>query len=282
MNRFILSTSENPPRDETPICPPRTGLCLTQRCTLKCKLCLAFMPYYEDPRDIPLEEAQKILHNYFQIIDTVHRFTVTGGEPLMHKDLLAVLKEVHKYKDQITGSVDFVTNGTLNIPEDVLAFFEEHAEKTRVILSDYGELSTKIRAISSELDKRNIPYRISNFHGDDLYYDGWIDFTDHSQKIDDIAARDAQGRACIHRSGRYYVINDGELHSCSRSYWRISRGLIPRNPKEYVPLLDETMSVQAKRDVLRYMLSQDSSTSCAHCVGLRNDVPRHRAAEQLK
>lgn len=279
MNQLLSSQA---PPDETSICLLRTALCLTQRCTLKCKLCLAFMPYYENPQDVPLEVAKKILHNYFQITDTVHRFTVTGGEPLMHKDLLPVLKEVHKYKDQITGSVDFVTNGTLNIPEDILAFFEEHAEKTRIILSDYGELSTKIGAISAELDKRNIPYRISNFHGDNLYYDGWIDFTDHSKKIDDIAARDAQGRVCVHRAGRYFVINDGELHSCSRSYWRISRGLIPRNPKEYVPLLDDTMTVQEKRDVLRYMFSQDSSTSCAHCVGLRNDVPRHRAAEQLK
>ncbi|TCL59371.1 radical SAM family protein [Kineothrix alysoides] len=259
----------------------RTALCVSQRCTLRCKLCLAFIPYYENPKDLSLAETKDVLKSYFSVVDTVKTFTVTGGEPLMNKELAEILKVVYSYKSQITESVDFVTNATLDIPEDILQIFERNADITRLVLSDYGDLSPKIQSISEELGKRNITYRISNFHGDDLYFDGWIDFTDHSKKIDDLELRDAQGRECIHRSGRYFVINDGELHSCSRSYWRMGQETIPRIKGEYIDLTSSSITIEEKRKDLSHMFSQASSTSCGYCVGLRNNVKRHYPAEQL-
>ena len=135
----------------------RTALCITQKCTLRCKLCLAFIPYYKDPRDTTLEEAKKVIKSYFQVVDTVKTFTVTGGEPIVNKDLDGILAELYSYKDQITGSIDFVTNGTLDIPSNVLDRFEKHSNCTRVILSDYGEdLSSKINSIVND---SNFPHR---------------------------------------------------------------------------------------------------------------------------
>lgn len=260
----------------------RTALCVTQRCTLKCKLCLAFIPYYEHPKDVTFREAEKVLENYFQIVDHVDTFTVTGGEPLMNQELVPILKKVYTYAPEQIGRVDFVTNGTLRIPEEVLSVFEENRERTRIVLSDYGELSAKIGLVEAQLSERKIPYRVSNFHGDDLYFDGWIDFTDHSKKIHTRKERDAMSSQCIHSVGKYFLINEGELHSCSRSYWRMRQGIIPRNPDEYVPLTDEHISLEEKKERVRRMLAQKSSESCAHCVGLRNGVKRCYPAEQIK
>lgn len=260
----------------------RTVLCVTQRCTLKCKLCLAFIPYYKNPVDIKPEEAEAVLKEYFDLIHSVNVFTVTGGEPLMHRDLASILELVYRYLPQIRKSVDFVTNSTLDIPEHILEIFERNRSHTRIVLSDYGSsLSTKIKQIEEKLKERNISYRISNFHGNDLYFDGWIDFTDHSKKIFSLEERDKHSQECIHSTGKYFLINEGELHSCSRSYWRMREGFIPRNEKEYVPLLDTRMSKELKQEILLHMLNQKSSSSCAHCVGLKNGVPRHYPAEQL-
>lgn len=77
-----------------------------------------------------------------------------------------------------------------------------------------------------------------------MYFGGWIDFRDHSKKIDDVHLRDERGRECIHRSGRYFLINDGELHSCSRSYWRMKQGIIPKKKGEYVELLNDNISIE--------------------------------------
>lgn len=114
-----------------------------------------------------------------------------------------------------------------------------------------------------------------------MYYGGWIDFTDHSLKWKTEEERVANAKKCIHSVGKYYVINDGELHRCSRSYWRMRNGIIPKKIGEYVPLLDDSLSVREKRKLLIDMLSSDSATSCAHCVGLRNDVLRVKPAQQL-
>ncbi|WP_288684231.1 radical SAM protein, partial [uncultured Eubacterium sp.] len=205
-----------------------------------------------------------------------------GGEPLLNKDCAQILEEVHKYENQITGSVDFVTNGTMEIPDDIISVLAKHRDKTKVVLSNYGEnLSKKINIIEETLKQNGIPYRVSKFYGNDLYYDGWIDFSNHDLKWKTIEERDQNAQKCVHRVGKYFVINDGELHCCSRSYWRIRQGIIPKIKGEYVPLMDDTISIEEKRQDLIEMFNQKSSTSCAYCVGLCNGVPRVKPAQQL-
>ncbi len=260
----------------------RTALNIATCCNLKCKHCLAFIPYYDKKFVMPIEEAERVLNVYFQVVDSVEHFTVTGGEPLLNKDCAKILEAVHKYDEQISGSVDFVTNGTMEIPDNIISCLAEHKHKTRVILSNYGsDLSTKIDVIEDTLIKNEIPYRISKFYGEDLYYDGWIDFTNHDLKWKTVEERDANAQRCVHRVGKYFVINDGELHCCSRSYWRIKQGIIPKIKGEYVPLLDDTVSIEEKRKDLVEMYNKKSSTSCAYCVGLCNGVPRVKPAQQL-
>lgn len=57
----------------------RTVLNITTYCNLKCKHCLAFIPYYKNPKHMVFEEAQLILEMYFKVVDSVEHFTVTGG-----------------------------------------------------------------------------------------------------------------------------------------------------------------------------------------------------------
>ena len=260
----------------------RTALNITTYCNLKCKHCLAFIPYYDKRFSMTIEEAKRILDSYFQVVDSVEHFTVTGGEPLLNKDCAQILEEVFRCKNQITGSVDFVTNGTMEIPDDIITILTENRDKTKVVLSNYGEnLSIKIGMIEETLKQRNIPYRISKFFGDNLYYDGWIDFSNHDLKWKTIEERDENAQKCVHRVGKYFVINNGELHCCSRSYWRIRQGIIPKIKGEYVPLLDDSISIEEKRQDLIEMFNKKSSTSCAYCVGLCNGVPRVKPAQQL-
>lgn len=260
----------------------RTALNITTFCNLKCKNCLAFIPYYNDPSNMKYEEACLILDTYFKVVDSVEHFTVTGGEPLLNRDVCEILKEVYKYTDQILQSVDFVTNATIDIPDELLDLFEKNRKKTKIVLSNYGpKLSTKIDVIEKKIKQRGIEYRISKFFGNDLYYDGWIDFTDHSLKWNNIETREKNAQKCIHRVGKYFVINNAELHSCSRSFWRMKQGIIPKIIGEYVPLLDKTYSIEEKRKMLIEMYEMKSSTSCAYCVGLCNNVQRVIPAQQL-
>lgn len=260
----------------------RTALCITTLCNMKCKHCLAFIPYYPNPRHIYYEEAKQLLSQYFKIVDNVEHFTVTGGEPLLNKDVVKIFKEVLNYSNQITSSLDFVTNATITISDELLNIFEKNNGKCKVVLSNYGpQLSKKLEIIAADLKKRNINYRISEFYGDNLYYDGWIDFNDHSKKHFTKEDTQKNSQKCIHRVGKYFVINDKELHCCSRSCFRMKKGIIPKNKNEYIDLLDDNITIEEKRNILMEMFHAKSSTSCEHCVGLCNDVKRVMPAQQL-
>ncbi len=260
----------------------RMGMNIAGCCNLKCKNCLAFVPYYEYPWMTSYEDAKKTLQTYFSLVERVDRFTITGGEPLLNPDFLKIIEEAYLYKDKITNTIDIVTNGTMMIPDDILDFFEQHKTQARMIVSNYGaELSTEIGKIEETLIQRGITYRISQFSGDDLYYDGWIDFSDHSLKWKTIEERKANAAKCIHATGQYFSLIQGNIYRCSRSYWRMHCGIVPKVLGEYVPLMDDTISIQEKKALLQHMVEQKSGIACAYCVGLCNDVPRIKPAIQL-
>ncbi len=260
----------------------RSAISITQRCTLKCKLCNAYMPYYDKPRDMLFEDVEKVLKRYFSIVDTVGIFSVLGGEPLMHKDLGKILRLIGSYGEQILERIDLVTNGTLDMKDDVLGFFIENAPKAKVIISHYGELSAKADMLVEKLERHGVNYRVANYHGDNLLYNGWLDFRDHSKKHFTQEAVEQQAQNCIVRRQRYYLISEGEMHTCTRAHWRMREGIIPKNPNEYLNLLDENASIERQKEILREMDRRIATTSCAHCDGSNENRKRYVPAEQLK
>ena len=74
---------------------------ITEFCDLKCKLCLAYIPYYKEHKHMEIGDIKKALKKYFEIVNTVDKMSITGGEPLLHPDFCAVLYEILKYKDRI-------------------------------------------------------------------------------------------------------------------------------------------------------------------------------------
>lgn len=57
---------------------------ITSVCNLKCKRCAPYAPYVKSPKHYSLELLEKILNRSFEIIDYIERFSITGGEPLLH------------------------------------------------------------------------------------------------------------------------------------------------------------------------------------------------------
>ncbi|MBU5676669.1 radical SAM protein [Alkaliphilus sp. MSJ-5] len=259
----------------------RTTLVITQHCTLKCKHCLAFIPYIKNPKHMILEDVEKVLKGYFSIVDSVGIFSITGGEPLMHKELLEILKNVLKYSTQIRDTIDIVTNGTLKMKTELLDFLQVNARKFRVIISDYGPLSPNVDILVKDLSDRNIEHRVAKYYGEDLTYDGWVDFSDHSQKHFTKSEIETQAKRCIFRQGRYYVITDGELHPCSRSAWRMRSEIISSYEDQKIDLLGDMIDINIQKEKLLELDNRVSLTSCAYCDGVHEDSERIIPAEQL-
>jgi len=240
------------------------------------------MPYYVKPADMLFDKIEKVLDRYFLIVDKVGIFGVLGGEPLLHPDIAKILKKINSYTDQISERIDLVTNGTLDMDDETFAFFVDNAPKAKVIISHYGKHSPKADILAKKLEAHGANYRVAVYHGEDLLYGGWIDYRDHSKKHFTQEDIDRQGRNCIVRKGQYYLISEGEMHTCTRAHWRMRQGIIPRNADEYLNLLDDTISVEKQREILSRIDSRVSMTSCAYCEGASNESKRYQPAEQLK
>ncbi|HNX91351.1 MAG TPA: radical SAM protein [Candidatus Omnitrophota bacterium] len=264
-----------------PIHLKNTALAITERCTLRCKLCFAYIPYHDNPQDITIDVLDTILRRYFSIVSSVDHFCVTGGEPLVHPHLCAILNMINGYSGQINKTIDIITNGTLDIKDDVLGFLKQNKDKTRVIISDYGKYSPKTKTLEERLRSSGIIVRIERYAADDPLYGGWIDCRDHSLKHFTQEEIDRQGKHCYFKNKRGYTIRKGELHNCGRSYWRMLKNIIPRNPEEYLNLLDMETPIEHQREILRKLHKKDSVTSCAYCWGANARSKRYKPAEQL-
>lgn len=258
----------------------RCGLVTTKKCTLKCKLCGGYIPEYKNSNHYDLTHLTETIDNFFGLIDYVQDFSITGGEPLLRKDLNKIIEKTLEYSSKI-GRLLILTNGTILPKEDTLDVLKNNSEKCFVTVSNYGDrLSRRADDLKALLEENLIPHRIINYSGDDLFCDGWVDYGDHSQQHFTIEERDEKGKSCAIRTRHVSIIMDGQFHSCGRSFRRMELGVIPRDKKEYVDLFDDTRSDEEKRETIMDMYNAVSTTACAYCNGLRSDSERFPPAEQ--
>ena len=156
---------------------PSTAIMVTEKCTLRCKLCLAYSPYYSSYKTMDIEQAKMTLNTYFQMVDTVNKISITGGEPLLNGDLGEIIREIYKYENQILDEIIMVTNGTILLKETLLQILKCNP-KVKVIINNYGEISKYAEQNYQDLKKwdiRSVLYDENNRYG-------WIDCRNHDLK----------------------------------------------------------------------------------------------------
>lgn len=256
------------------------ALIISLRCTLKCKLCLVYAPYYEAPKDYPTERTLRSIDMYFQLVDTCGTFNIQGGEPLMHPDLSTILKKAAEYRERI-GKILLTTNGTLLPSLQVLRTLQECGTSVQVNISDYGpELSKKTPQLIGILEENGIPYHVIHYHGDQVHFGGWLDFSDHTLKHQTEEELIANASECGYRSGGNLAIRNGEIYFCYRVARRIELGIIEKNEKSCVAMFDER-PLEEKRQNIRDILNAKYTPACAYCVGKRSEAKHYPPAEQV-
>ncbi len=117
---------------------------VTEKCNLKCGHC------YFEPELLKNELSTKQLFGVFeQYLELIkqwglsrenNRISITGGEPLMRKDLFELIQKFHEHKDKTRYSL--MTNGTtLN---------EEHAEKLKEL--EVGNVQVSLEGLEKTND----------------------------------------------------------------------------------------------------------------------------------
>ncbi|MDD7333717.1 MAG: 4Fe-4S cluster-binding domain-containing protein [Lachnospiraceae bacterium] len=89
-------------------------ICLTERCTLKCKAC-AHGCYAVDAsnQDMSLDVAKESADNFFTYVDVAKEFVLIGGEPFLYHNLEEIIEYIGKrYRDKMI-IFSITTNGTI-------------------------------------------------------------------------------------------------------------------------------------------------------------------------
>ncbi|MDR0681976.1 MAG: radical SAM protein [Dysgonamonadaceae bacterium] len=257
------------------------ALIITHRCTLKCRLCGNYSPYYYPPPHFSAEALSKTVQGIFDIVDIIEKFNINGGEPLLHPQLPEIIDFISSFIDKI-NIFEITTNGTI-IPNDRLLKSLSFSNKVDILVDNYGpKLSTKIPEISEAFNGANIRHRIRTYYGVDTHCGGWVDLSDLSKKYTIDKDIESIFLKCLLNSKlKCMPIIDGKAYVCPTYKRCKDLALISDNPSEYIDILSDAISVSVKKEQIRNFYNRKYFAACEYCSGFCDDSPRFPPAGQL-
>jgi hypothetical protein len=258
------------------------SLLVTHACTLKCRLCVSGSPYIHIP-PYTCQDLVNVIDTYFRISEPIDRFSLSGGEPFLYKDLPELVHAVMRYKKYF-GELRIITNGTLPVPSVLQQVIKEYRDKINILVDDYGPaLSVNVGAISDTLDDLGIVYQIRKYYGENPYANGWVKFGEKTklrnsgEEIKDIFKRciaHANGRTCFNIWG-------GTINFCSYIPLLVHYGILNKKSIGCIDLLDSNVSDENKRQRLKAFHDIAYADACAYCNGFDENSIRYKPAEQI-
>lgn len=143
---------------------PVTQICLTERCTLKCKKCAHGCHMVDkSKKDLSLNEAKKSADAFFSFVDYCKEFVLIGGEPFLYSQICEIIDYVgHKYRYKM-GLFTITTNGTITPSDEILT--ECRSKGVTIRISNYSEtipnMKNKIERLIDKLEEYKIDYRLA-------------------------------------------------------------------------------------------------------------------------
>lgn len=217
-------------RKQTNIIEVHTAV--TTRCTLNCKNCNMFMPYYPQDRwkNYTFNEMKEDIDLMLKYVDYIFWYIFLGGEPFLNKELKNIIAYIgEKYSDKV-GHMGITTNGTIIPDDETLVQIKKY--KVRISISDYTKTvfyEEKMVKFINKLDEWGIWY-IKNQMSD------WKDFgfpREPFQWGEDEAS--SHMRSC---SPLFHGVNDKKLYYCHVIWSAEKAGLYVNPEQDYIKLTE--------------------------------------------
>lgn len=260
----------------------KTDVFVTSSCSLKCKNCVLFIPYWKNNISVDLEQLKEDAKNYFRCVDFVLDMNIVGGEAFLYKNLNELLCWYgENYRHQI-GHLGIITNGTIIPKESTIAIMKKYG--IVVSISDYSDTvgyKVQVDKLCETLQINEVEY----IRNTDIQ---WFDFGFPQPKYcytdDRIKAHMESCNTICH------MLSDNTLWYCSNAWTAYKSGLYPNAYKEnigYVKLdeIDEHNPIEQKRilDCCSGNMGNGYVEFCRVCGGYGADNQNKvKTAEQLR
>ncbi len=259
----------------------RLAIVPTTNCTLNCRLCCDFLNGPVKRRNIPLEDVCRDIDACFTLIDHVEWLQFVGGEVFVYPDFTKLLRYAERYRERFDRLI-IESNGTVFPGAEGQAALRSWGGKLILMISDYGELSRTRDQFVAFCAVNGIECRVKKYHGEDQYYDGWIDNNNPHDLKEPGDVLEVNAKNCPQFLCRNMHCFDGKLHRCSNSCFMLEMGLFPPKDGDFVDLRDVSKSREEQREIIREFYTH-ARRSCRYCKFKYEAIlPRHPAAEQAE
>ena len=234
---------------------PSVSIVLTEKCSLNCEGCGAWVPDNPNPQTYCASSIVRDIQRYCSAFDFVHHIALQGGEPLMHKELELIVKEISKIPNLLF--VDIVTNGTL-LPAASL-FDSLRTSGVAVVISDYGSASPRLDDVAVACYEHGV---CLDFHS---YVErSWIDYRNLGARNKSEGELNEMYRECTSDKFLCCQIMDGRVYRCSISNFATRLELIPNFRDDYASLEGDSDVVRSKvRDIAFRKVHLEACNFCA-------------------
>ncbi len=261
----------------------RSLLVVSFVCNNRCKLCGVLSPYYKRPEHFSAKELCTTIKAYFEVVSYVEKFTLSGGEPLLHSELGQVVKYIKQYKNQF-GKLEIITNGKLMMGKELLEELSGF-DKAELLIDDYGINSDKCRELEKQALENAISVNYRIYYGENAHMGGWFDMGDFSKRDRTAEMTQDTYEKCGMRSKRHFglFIVGSEGHICFRSRYVLNSGIEEKKDHmdEFVDFCSN-QSVEEKQQIIEAMMNREYAYSaCAYCWGQGEELQRYPAGDQL-
>lgn len=243
---------------------------ITTACTLRCRDCANLIQYYKSEYNksnaivgsCDTIEIIKSIKNLCKCVDYIEELHVLGGEPLLNKDLVVILKCLISQKN--IRHITIVTNGTILPDWPILDLLCN--DKCEIFISNYGQNSIQKEALSKLCVFKGIRYKVLD--NSKWYLSGGVECRQRSEE--DMREQYSKcGEFC--RS-----LLRGKLYICPRSAHGTDLGIV----NDFSVNMTDIRSLCDKREELLKLEDLGYVLMCNYCnEGTNEYVPIQRGVQ---
>lgn len=260
------------------------AILITTRCTLNCKHCALGIPYLGEKQENDLlERIKNEVDVLFQVYDYIERIDISGGEALMHPQIVEIMDYIKGYTDQFS-EIRIISNGTIVPNISLLNVMSEIRDKGKIcgfLLDNYGKYSTRVEETKKICIEYHISYKENIYYGENPYCGGWLDFGDFSYRNYDQEKMAYVFESC--HSSIYPCITafKGKIYFCTRSF--ILSILNGDDCQDGVDLLNDNTIEEKRKKAILLANNEKPVEACKYCNGFDwKNGRRIKPAQQIE
>lgn len=240
---------------------PYCVLCITTKCSLRCKNCAAFITRYKPQKDYSMEYIRRNFGLILEAVDGIQELELMGGEPFLHSEFDVILQWC--IEQEKIHAVKIVTNGTIMPKESTWQIMKHN--KVKLVIDNYGKLSRVFDAMVLRARESGVRYEEQNLQK-------WYQLEPLVEKnISEEGLKkiyhDCNFRTCI-------GMTNGRFYHCNVAGHMNTVGLLTDQQSDYVELERREWDMEKLRDAIRELLAIEYLKACDYCGYSENiDIP---------